>query len=206
MCGARRVAAVAGASCVTSVLAVPVFAQSDIAMRASVAVERTSVAPREYVPAELVGGGTPPANLLVPRIHRPVIESMLRKSATFRRQCLRIQNAPHLTVTLELASTHASRTARARTQIVRHSADRLLATIRLNQLEDVVELIAHEIEHVIEQLDGVDLAAKAALPNSGVHALDNEGVVFETARARWTGLKVAEEVRRPRQAGGWLAW
>jgi hypothetical protein len=56
-----------------------------------------------------------------------------------------------------------------------------------------VELVAHELEHVIEQLDRIDLPSKAALPDSGVHSL--AGNMFETTRATRVGLKVAQEVR-----------
>jgi len=57
-------------------------------------------------------------------------------------------------------------------------------------------LIAHEIEHVIERLDGVDLRARAALPGTGVRLCDGGDDAFETIRARRAGLAVAEEVRR----------
>jgi hypothetical protein len=58
-----------------------------------------------------------------------------------------------------------------------------------------VELIAHELEHVIEQLDQIDLASLAALRDTGVRHAQGEGVVFETARATQVGLKVTREVR-----------
>ena len=45
------------------------------------------------------------------------------------------------------------------------------------------ELIAHEFEHVIEQLDGVDLAAHAALPHTGVTSIGHSTDIFETMRA-----------------------
>jgi hypothetical protein len=57
----------------------------------------------------------------------------------------------------------------------------------------LVELIAHEFEHILEQLDGVDLAAWAG--RSGVRRVggsDREGP-FETERARQVGRLVAGE-------------
>lgn len=204
-------AAVAAASCVPIVPAVPAFAQSDTAARPLMALERTSAsAAREYVPAELVDVAPRelPPNLLIPRLYRPLLESTLRHSPTFARQCGRIANAPELSVTLEFVSSPPWRAAlpsRARTRIVR-DGHRLIATIVIARTIDVVELVAHEIEHVIEQLDGVDLASKALRRDSGVHALHHEGAVFETTRARRTGLRVAEEVRRPQPRTVRLGW
>jgi len=54
---------------------------------------------------------------------------------------------------------------------------------------------SHEIEHVIEQLDDVDLAAQARLPDTGVHSVSADSHVYETARALRVGLKVTEEVQ-----------
>jgi hypothetical protein len=180
-------------------------------MRPSLALERTSLGvARDYISAELVDvvpSGLPP-NLLIPPMYEPLVESMLRYSPTFARQCLRIANAPGLTIKLEFHSVPAARfggTARARTRIIRDN-DRLIATVDIAQTVDVVELLAHEIEHVIEQLDGVDLASKARLPDSGVRAVRHEGVVFETIRARRTGLRVAEEVQRARPGDRRRAW
>jgi Tol biopolymer transport system component len=67
------------------------------------------------------------------------------------------------------------------------------ARITIRRPTDSVELIAHEIEHVIEQLDGVvpgDLAGARS-----TH--DGEGA-YESARAREAGLFVAREVREAR--------
>jgi hypothetical protein len=65
----------------------------------------------------------------------------------------------------------------------------------IGSLDDQVELIAHELEHVIEQLDGVDLHARATLPETGVRSLD-EDAGFETIRAVRAGRAASEEVRR----------
>jgi hypothetical protein len=60
----------------------------------------------------------------------------------------------------------------------------------------VAELIAHELEHVIEQLDGVDLAAKADTDSSSVKRGDTPEPAYETVRATRMGLAVAAEVRQ----------
>lgn len=164
-----------------------------------IALDRTAAGvAREYAAAEVRELAPPalPDNLLVPRVFSGLVESMLRRSPTFARQCQRIAHASHLTVALEFAPARASHTPRARTHIVRRSG-RLMATVVIAQPADAVELIAHEIEHIIEQLDDIDLALKAAVPHSGVHALNSDGPVFETLRAHRVGLRVADEVRRP---------
>ena len=53
------------------------------------------------------------------------------------------------------------------------------------------ELLAHEFEHVLEQIEGVDLAALAA--SSGA-ARQVEAGVFESERARAAGRAVAGEL------------
>ena len=69
----------------------------------------------------------------------------------------------------------------------------------MGRFDDDVELIAHEMEHVIEQLDEIDLPSLADLPDTGVHHTLSAGVTFETSRAAQTGLRVAREVRESRQ-------
>jgi hypothetical protein len=71
----------------------------------------------------------------------------------------------------------------------------LSATINIGFRESAQELIAHEFEHVIEQLDGIDLAARAELANTGVRLIGHATNKFETTRAQRTGLKVVSELR-----------
>ena len=53
------------------------------------------------------------------------------------------------------------------------------------------EYLAHEIEHVLEQVDGVDLRRSA---RGGVAGVSETSRVFETARAIAIGRVVAREV------------
>jgi hypothetical protein len=149
----------------------------------------------EYVSAAAVipARGDIPPNLQVSVIYRQLVANTLGRSPTFRRQMLRIAAAAHLTVRLQssLSSSHPG--FRATTEFFRDGKGNLTANIEIAGLSDA-GLIAHELEHVIEQLDGVDLAAKLSRPNSGVFASGN-GDLFETTRARRIGLQVAKEVR-----------
>ena len=133
-----------------------------------------------------------PSNLDVSPIYRDLVESMADRSPTFRRQLQRIADEPRLTIDLDVVPHIVG--ARAVTRMVR-KADGLDARIEVSRFDDMVELIAHEIEHVIEQIDRVDLAAGAALPDAEVHAVDSNGMVFETARAARAGVTVSQEVR-----------
>jgi hypothetical protein len=137
-----------------------------------------------------------PSNLQVAPMYRELVESMAERSPTFRGQLLRIATAPRLTIDLDVVPHIVG--ARAVTRMVRH-ADGLAARAQVSQFDDVVELIAHELEHVIEQIDGVDLAADAGQPGSGVRATGP--MTFETVRAKRIGVIVAQEVRASMRRG-----
>jgi Tol biopolymer transport system component len=62
--------------------------------------------------------------------------------------------------------------------------------IHVTSFDEPIELIAHEIEHVIEQLDGIDLEAHARTGN----VWKKEDGAFETWRAIEIGKRVAREV------------
>lgn len=133
-----------------------------------------------------------PSNLHVAPVYRELVESMADQSPTFQAQLLRIATAAGVTVHVEFVQHIIG--ARAVTRMVRQS-DGLTARIEVDRFDNVVELIAHEIEHVIEQIDGVDLAADAA----GIYSVAAGGMVFETDRAARAGVSVSEEVRASRR-------
>jgi len=178
-------------TCVLFAMCVPCAAQGT---RTSLTVMH------EYVPAELVSDHVGiPDNLQVDPLYRPLLESMLESSVTFRRQCLRLASERQLTVRLHASGLFWTRGARALTHLVRGPRGRLDAEIVLTRFDDEVELIAHEIEHVIEQLDQIDLPSMAQLPDTGVRQTLSTDGAFETARAAQTGLRVAREVREARR-------
>lgn len=199
MRAARELVGIAGASwTLAAALAVAADAQADGGRSAKLAFDRTSFgAARAYSAAEPAApdGVSLPANVLAAKSYQSLLESMLTRSATFRRQCNRIANTAHLTVTIQTTTAPWPYGVRARTHMLR-SGTSLSATIELTPLQDQVELIAHEIEHVIEQLDGVDLKSRAAVAGSGVRPGVSDDLAFETTRAVQVGRKVAEEVRK----------
>jgi hypothetical protein len=137
-----------------------------------------------------------PPNLIVPSTLQRVVDAMLRWSPTFRRQCLRIANAPQTTVALTWFRPTTAEHGRARTVVTTTTSGRRIATMAIQPVDDQVELIAHELEHVIEQLDEIDLRTLASVPSSGVQRCAGREEAFETIRAIRVGRAVAAEVRR----------
>jgi hypothetical protein len=66
--------------------------------------------------------------------------------------------------------------------------------VHLPPSSDHAELIAHELEHIIEQIEGIDLRSMARVRNSGVYQM--ELAAFETDRAQEAGRTVRTETRR----------
>jgi hypothetical protein len=80
---------------------------------------------------------------------------------------------------------------RARTDIGISADRRVIASVAIRPLENLPELIAHEFEHILEQIDGVDLRARSELAGTGVWNCDDGS--FETVRAVRVGRAVARE-------------
>ena len=195
----RAIALLASVSTVPGVAGVPLFAQSDSratrADHAPVRIARHTTASvlrvyeGEQAPPHTTG--TLPPNVTVPELLRPTMEAMLERSPTFRRQCQRIGAAPGLIVRLTRLQPGSASGPRASTRIVRGAGGRLTASVTIRGLDDVPELIAHELEHVIEQLDGVDLRTRSALAGKDVWSCADGS--FETRRAVRIGREAARE-------------
>ena len=140
--------------------------------------------------SNLEDAGLPP-NLSAAAVFKPYLERMVRTSPTFRSQCKRLGAAPLLRVQLQLEDPQRRPSFRARTVLTHNQGAVVAAHIFLNLSPDAVELIAHEIEHVLEQLDGVDLQAQVG---SG-SVWKREDGAFETRRATEAGLRVPREMR-----------
>lgn len=131
-----------------------------------------------------------PANLDVPDVLRPLVTDMAWRSVTFRRQCARLAGRPRIRVRIELVV--GVRDARARSLVTRdHGESHAVVQIEWRSPSLYVEYIAHELEHVLEQVDGIDLPRLARQRVDGV--ISDRGR-YETARAQWVGRAVASEV------------
>jgi hypothetical protein len=131
-----------------------------------------------------------PGNLAAAPVFQSFLDSMWRSSPTFRRQCSRLVAAQGLRVALRLEELQRRPSFDARTVFVRQDGVLVAAHVFLSLSPAAPELIAHEVEHVLEQLDGVDLAAHVGSGN----VWKREDGAFETRRAAEVGRRVAREV------------
>jgi hypothetical protein len=118
---------------------------------------------------------------------------MWDESPMFRRQCTRLSQASvQVRVSLDLRGDQLS--AAATTEVERRGI--LTAHVHLRPVDsNHVRHLAHEIEHLLEQLDGVDLRAAVAGGVRGVRPA-HTSEAFETDRAIAVGRRVALEVQR----------
>jgi hypothetical protein len=118
----------------------------------------------------------------------PEMRALLRRSDTFRAQCDRLAAEPRVRVKLELVSLLDS--GRAQTTLRRYASGAIHADVQVLFGEDYRELLAHEFEHILEQIDRVNLGGASDGP--GITRLEDGS--FETARARRAGTIVAMEM------------
>lgn len=178
-------------ACVLAVSGVPGFAQTHTVHReAASGVVRVYVADRS--PAAPAGALAP--NLTVTSLFTQVVAEMLRRSPTFRRQCQKLAAAPHVRVDVQSTPQPRDRMD-AWTSITRDAAGAIRAAVSIAQPGRAEELIAHELEHVLEQIDGLSLAEMARVRGSGVRHCDcGADEAYETIRAVRVGQQVAAEM------------
>jgi hypothetical protein len=134
--------------------------------------------------------GMMPPDSEIPGLCRQLLNDMWQGSPTFRRQWTRLAGA-RVRVSIVLNPMLTGWT-RAHAQLSRTPDLRVQIWLPLVN-RSAVEYLAHEIEHVLEALDGVDLPAAVA---QGVHGATAVGRLpaFETKRARAIGRRVLSEV------------
>jgi hypothetical protein len=126
---------------------------------------------------------------------RPLVADLCRRAPTFRRQVVRLAREPGLEVSVTTGRFAAHGRARARTALTMVDGQLRSARVEVpgGDPRILVELVAHEFEHIVEQLDGVDLAAWEG--RSGVRrvgGVERDGP-FETERAQQIGRMVVGE-------------
>jgi hypothetical protein len=136
-------------------------------------------------------GTSIPANLSVPSPYRDLVSEMYRLSPAFRRQARRIGQEGRLVVRVHAAPHRSRGGPRAATRVHRQR-ELIEADIHIHDAGAFVELLAHEIEHVLEQLDHLDLPTAAR--RAGESAWIAADGSFETVRAIHIGRQVAREV------------
>ena len=101
-----------------------------------------------------------PENLHVGDDMKEVVATLLARSQTLRAQCARIAATPRARIVVEVTGNRFGSQARARATARRYDSGLLTVVIELPAMAiaDFAELLAHELEHVIELIDNVDLA------------------------------------------------
>jgi hypothetical protein len=140
-----------------------------------------------HMSTSLVCEFSQPSNIRAGMLQQEFTE-LLQRSATFRRQCARIAASRVLRVTLHVGKV-LEEGARAQTIINRYEAGGIGAEVTLRFSEDYLELLAHEFEHIIEQMDRVSLTDEVAKGR----AWKTPNGAFETRRAFEAGLRAREE-------------
>ena len=152
------------------------------------------------VSALSICGSELPVNIQAGIFRRDMVR-LLERSETFRAQCGRVAATRYLRVVFSVARS-LPEGSRAQTTIERYQAGAMVAFVSMKFAEDYVELIPHELEHVIEQIDHVQLSEEAARQQ----AWRSPNGADETRRAMAAGLRVRQEVDalivEPAQADG----
>ncbi len=155
----------------------------------------SSTAIELLLPAE--DGARPPVTVPAARLAvddglQGLIDDLLSRSPAFRRQWQRLLKVPRLSVRLELVHTNHVLDAHAATTVSANPDGSLEAVVAIPGGRRLAELVAHEVEHVLERLDGVRVAGQHALGDPSVRRAASGS--FETARAVRVGQLVAREL------------
>jgi hypothetical protein len=133
-----------------------------------------------------------PANFDLPGDLESVMARVYEQSETFRAQCDRLAQARNLHVAVRFDFNMRS-SCRAFT-IIRRTRGVLCADVHVPApSSQIAELIAHEFEHILEQVEHLDLRRLARDRTSGVREVEAD--LFETDRAQRAGRVVADEMR-----------
>src|SRR5215813_1460464 len=90
-----------------------------------------------------------PSNVTVPNNMKRVLQSVWKRSPTFRQQCRRIDEARNLRIEIWVVPQLPIRNLRA-LSIVRKSGDGIVkVNMKIRAPGDYVEIIAHEFEHML---------------------------------------------------------
>lgn len=177
-----------------------------VVLAASIALltrtELLRASPADAVPTRLsracdADGGRLPDAVQIERTLLTRIKVMLKSSPTFREQCLRVAATRLLYIRVRLNGSLVDYRFRARTRILRFQSGVIIAEVEIRTAWAPDEWIAHEFEHVLEQVDRVPLVELAARSNSVWRTSDE---MFETERAIRAGRTVVEEIRRAQKA------
>lgn len=143
-----------------------------------------------------------PSNIRVDADFLPRVRQMLRRSPTFRAQCERLAANPWVHVAVRLDPTLYDRHSfRAATTIQRPQKKLIIAVVSLQGLADPAMWVSHEFEHLLEQIDAVDVAG---LADQRYEAWPSGSGMYETVRAIRAGESVYAEVNGHERASNFV--
>jgi len=119
---------------------------------------------------------------------------MLRSSATFRSQYQRIADTKSIVVGVRINPALLEGHFRAQSTFHRYYSGLIVVAVSIGPGSHQAEWIAHEFEHILEQLDGCNLPR---LASGGARDVWYSGQnMIETARAVRAGHTVRDELRQ----------
>ena len=143
-----------------------------------------------------------PANIRTTLELRDAVASLLARSPTLRAQCEKIAAAPKTYVTVEYRVGPFSAQTRARSTARRFPSGLLMVDVEIPPAsQEFAELLAHELEHVTEFIEGVDFKALAQSTDSGIVQCGIAGS-FESVRAQQAGRAAAAEINGADRSAG----
>ena len=122
---------------------------------------------------------------------RAAVAETRSQSATIAKQWKEISNARLVSVYIYERAPYRDASVRARTIMRRYSSGLLLAVVEIPHDAELPELLAHELEHVLEQIEGVNLAELAR--TTPLAARKRNDGAYETSRAQQAGVAAANE-------------
>jgi hypothetical protein len=126
-------------------------------------------------------------------LHDTVVD-MWNRSPTFRRQCRQVAAARAIQVQIRLDPNLLHDPNRnAFCDMVSYDTGALIARISVSPFR-LRELIAHEMEHVCERLEGIKVEREARLGHAGFYVMGHVERHYETDRAARVGRQVEAEL------------
>ena len=133
-----------------------------------------------------------PPTIQVETLLRSTTARMLEKSPTFRRQCDLIGASPTIVVKVRVVPAPRNSFTRATTTFRRYTSGITVADVEIPAASRLIELLAHEFEHIAEYVEGVDLKVLANdHPEEAFKLRDGS---YETSRAMQAGKAALREV------------
>lgn len=135
--------------------------------------------------------GVLPPNIQVTEALAPTVADLLLKSPSFERQCHRLGREAAAVIRVRMTPA-MPRDYFAFSEIRRSGGKILGIDVVIATRADHALALAHEFEHILEQLEGWDLPALAQQSGTGVRQLYNGS--YETRRAISAGHQARREM------------